>query len=665
MNFSAFGPLPSPAPLSGAREPDRDAAKKAKIFAADLPHGEDALGLEPSLQPLAELAVHRETEAPLTIGLLGGPGAGKSFALGKLMAAIEALSAASASHDGEAFLSSVLTVTIDAVGLSETPTVSLAAAVYEKLAGAFPELAREAAHAVRDPHVVAREAAEQLDIGRRRLDAERQNLAELESRRARLAETILFEQAGSQVDSYARANRAKIEGRLEGFGITGDAIQNYKSMVRDIAESGGSAARAGAALRAFWAFKGQTRLLVTAAVLILVSLGCDAATVHAEAWLGWLSGANAALVPTAAWLKAHIGWLEIFKQIALAGAALAVLTNLWRGARFLRPLFRGVGLLEAEVAHRRRDLDSLYAHQMRRVDALAADVELTGRRAAEADRRAASDDAARRDHAEVSPFDSITPRSQAERFFAALAAAVQRGWRGAEPVSATPMPHRIIIGLDNLDCLPKTKTNELLDAALRGFAHPTFITVIAADPQRLAAVAQSETAASDAAALEKWVQIPVRVGTGLGDKDYGALVAQALGQSEAVPETAKSRPKPLDWSVSSEELRLLAALAALAGPSPRAIKRFVNLYRIARARAPDDKPILAFMLALDQSGSAIDRAIVAAALASGDADAEFELRQGSSQLAAALASVRAAQGNVNNAAARRAAAIAQALSLRI
>ncbi len=148
-------------------------------------------------------------------------------------------------------------------------------------------------------------------------------------------------------------------------------------------------------------------------------------------------------------------------------------------------------------------------------------------------------------------------------------------------------------------------------------------------------------------------------------KDYGALVAQALGQSEAAPETAQSRPKPLDWSVSSEESRLLAALAALAGPSPRAVKRFVNLYRIARTRTPDDKPILAFMLALDQSGSDIDRAIVAAALASGDADAEFELRQGSPQLASALASVRAAQGNVNNAAARRAAAIAQALSLRI
>ncbi len=656
-----------PRVLNGSQEP---MVRKAKIFAADLPQGEDALGLGPSLQPLAELAVHRDTEAPLTIGLLGRPGSGKSFALGKLLAAIEALSAASANRDSAAFLSPILTVKIDALGFSDEPVVSLAAALYEKLAGAFPELAREAAHAVRDPQVVAREAAEQLDIGRRRLDTERQNLAELESRRARLTETILFEQAGSQVDSYARANRAKIESRLEGFGITGDAIQNYKSMLRDIAELGGTSARIGAALRAFWAFKGQTRLLVTAAILVLIGLGCDAAIAHQAEWLAWLRGANQAFLPTAAWLEAHVGWLGIVEQIALAGAALAVVINLWRGVRFLRPLFRGVGLLQAEVVHRRRDLDGLYAHQMRRVDALAADVELTGRRAAEADRHAASAGAARLDqHAEPSPFDSMTLKTQAERFFAALAAAVQRGWRGIDRVSATPLPRRIIIGLDNVDCLRPPEAYDLLDAASRGFAHSSFITVMAADPQRLAALAQSETAPSDGVALEKWVQIPVRVGSQLGDKDYASLVAQALGRFEAASadiavETTKSRPEPLDWSVSAEELSLLTALAPLAGPSPRAVKRFINLYRIARAQAPEDKPVLAFMLALDQGGSADEITAVQKVLATSEPEAAFELQAGSPRLDAAFAAARAAQGSMTVAAARRAASVASTYSLR-
>ncbi len=654
--------------------------KKSKIFAADLPQGEDALGIEAALRPLAELAVHRDTEAPLTIGLLGGPGSGKSFALAKLLARIDTLSDTGSGRADEAFLSPIATLKIDALALSgEQPAVPLASALYDELARAFPELAREAAHAVRDPQVVAREAAEQLDIGRRRLDTERQNLAELESRRARLTETLLFEQPGSQIDAYARANRSKIESRLEGFGIKGDAVQNYKSMLRDIAELGGAWARIGAALRSFWAFKGQTRLLVTAAVLILFGLGCGAASVHQAVWLAWLPGANQVFVPTVAWFEAHIAWLQILEQIAFAGAALAIVANLWRGVRFLRPFFRGVRLLEAEVAARRHDLDSLYAHQMRRVDALAADVELIGRRAAEADRRVASAGGARLDRqAEPSPFAALTPKSQAERFFAAISAAIQRGWRAGEPASAMPLPHRILVALDNVDCLPQPKVSDLLEDVRRAFDHAGFVTLIAADPARLAAATRVDPGQSSRAVLEKWVQVPFRIGSGLDDKHYASLVGYALGRAETAPaegarqesdvpaEVArgKAQPAPLDWSVSTEESSLLTALAPLAGQSPRAVKRFVNLYRIARAQAPEDKGILGFMLALEQGGSAAEIGLVEKALATGEPDAAFVLQQGSPRLDAALAYLWA-NHNVTIEAARRAAAIAGIYSLRI
>jgi hypothetical protein len=609
---------------------------------------------------LAELAIHRDTEAPFTIGLLGAAGTGKSFALGKLMAAIDALSAASAGRDGTEFLSPVLTVKIDAAGLSDAPIISLAGELYDKLTSAFPELAREAAHAVRDPQVVAREAAEQLDIGRRRLDTERQNLAELESRRARLSETILFEQPGSQIDAYVRANRAKIESRLENFGIKGDPVQNYKSMVRDIAESGGPSARAATALRAFWSFKGQARLLVTAAILILIGFGCDIAMTHQAAWLAWLRGSNQTLAPSANWIASNIRWLHVVKELAFIGAALAVVANLWRGVRFLRPLFRGVSLLESEVSSRRHDLDGLYAHQMRRVDALAADVELTGRRAADADRRAMSAGTGADQHADPSPFDSMTQRTQAERFFAALAGAIQRNWRGVDPISTTVLPHRIIVGIDNIDCLAPGKAQELLAAAGRGFGHPAFITVVAADPRRLAGITEGGVGQ-----LEKWLQIPVRVGHGLGNKDYALLVAHALGRGEdaATVEAASGEATPLDWSVSPAEEQLLTGFAPLAGQSPRAIKRFINLYRVARPQATGVKPALAFMLALDQGGEAGDIAAVKKMLATGEPGATLMLQQDNPRLDAALAIC--AGHNVTIESARRAAAVAQAFSLRI
>ena len=108
---------------------------------------------------------------------------------------------------------------------------------------------------------------------------------------------------------------------------------------------GGASARVGVALRAFWAFKGQTRLLVTALIFVLIALGCGAAVDHQSAWLDSLHS-NQAFVSTADWLQNHIGWFSTFGQLAWIAAAGAIVINLWRAIRFLQPLFRGVGLLK-------------------------------------------------------------------------------------------------------------------------------------------------------------------------------------------------------------------------------------------------------------------------------------------------------------------------------
>ncbi len=649
---------PASRPALYGQQSPKETAKPRTLFCADAAEGEDALGLMSTLAPLADLAVRRGTQTPLTIGLLGAPGAGKSFALGKLLAAIEALSAANAPESDDV-INPILTVRIDAASLSETPAVSLAASVYDALARDFSELAREAAHSVRDPHVVARDAAEQLDMERRRLDTGRQALSEIESRRARLPEMILFEQAGSHVDSYARSIRARIESRLESFRLTGDPVKNYKSLVRDIAESGGASARAGAALRAFWAFRGQTRLLVTALIFVLIALGCAAAVDHQSAWLDSLHS-NQAFVPTADWLQNHIGWFSTIAELAWLVAAGAIVVNLWRGIRFLQPLFRGVGLLEAEVADRRRDLDSLFAHQMRRVDALSSDVELTARRAAEAERRAVNA-AANGDHAEPSPFAAITPESQAERFFIALGQAIQQG-RGNDEFVSTTLPHRVVIGLDSIDRLQAPQMKRLLDAAKRLFAQKSFVTIIAADPQKLASALSSDQAETSAA-LEHWIDIPLNIAAKPGDGAYAGFVGQLLGDERSGE--VRAQAKPIDWAISTDEANVLKALASLAGASPRAVKRFVNLYRVARIETSENRPVLAFMLALDQGGSDIDRAMVEAALAGNDdADRALDLRRASPALASALAAVEAVHGRVTKDEARGALAAAKIYSLR-
>jgi hypothetical protein len=659
--------LPSPAafvrpslrPALYGQQPATETARPRTLFSADLAEGEDALGVIRLLSPLADLAVRRGTETPLTIGLLGGPGVGKSFALGKLLAEVEAASAGDAPESDDV-INPILTVKIDAAGLSEPSAVSLAGAVYDELARDFPEIARESAHAVRDAHVVAREAAEQLDSERRRLDTERQTLSEIESRRARLPEMILFEQAGSHVDSYARSIRARIESRLESFGLTGDPVKNYKSLVRDIAESGGASARAGVALRAFWAFKGQTRLLVAALIFVLIALGCGAVVDHQSTWLDSLHS-NQAFVSTADWLQNHIGWFSTIAELAWIAAAGAILINLWRGIRFLQPLFRGVGLLETEVADRRRDLDSLFAHQMRRVDALFSDVELTARRAAEADRRAANAMATNGDVAEPSPFAAMTPESQAERFFIALARAIPQGRDRAEFASAR-LPHRVVIGLDNLDRLQAPQMKGLLDAARRLFAQKSFVTIIAADPQRLSAALNGDQAEASGA-LEQWIDIPLNIAATPREAAYAGFVGQLLGDERSGE--VRAQAKPIDWAISTDEANVLKALAPLAGASPRAVKRFVNLYRIARIETPENRPVLAFMLALDQGAADVDRAMIEAALAGNDdVERALDLRHASPALASALAAVEAAHGRVTKGDARRAMATVKAYSLR-
>jgi hypothetical protein len=626
---------------------------RPSVFAADIPLGSDALGQTGALRPLAELAAHRDAETPLAIGLLGGPGAGKSFALATLLADVEALSAAS----NDTMVRRVNIVKIDAATLDGEPSVALAAAVYDKLGTAYPEFVREAAHAARDPHVVAREAAQRLDDARRRLDSERQSLHEIENRRGRLTETVLFESAGSQVDTYARTNRGKIESRLASFGITGDPIANYKSMVRDVADAGGPMGRAGAALRAFWAFAGQGRLLIAAIVLLLVGIGLDDAVAQHDVWLNSLATGSKGFVPLGHWLGAHMGWLTFAAKLAYIGAAVALAVNIARGVMFLNPLFRGVSLLGNDVATRRQAIDQLFAHQTRRVDGLEADVDLAARSAAEADRRAGN--AARGAlQSEPSPFADRGAKPQAESFFGSLAAylvGAQKAGAGT-PTGALSVPDRILVALDNVDALPPTQARALLDAAHRAFAHNGFVTIVAADPARVT---------DDAGLFDKWIQIPFCLDAVTARRDYSSFVGHLIARSGSAEAAAKALLSPAhDWSVSAEESTLLAGLAPLAGDTPRAVKRFVNLYRIARGQAGNNKGTLALFLALFSGGTPDEIGVLRRALAWRDDNAPLDLSSGSVRLTQGLDIAQSLDGLVTVGAARRTAAIARMFSLK-
>jgi len=604
------------------------------VFIADGPGGQDALGIETLVSVLTELAAHKNVELPFCIGLLGAPGSGKSFALARLGSAIDALSAQAASQHDSPYLSGVQIVRADAAHLDGEPATAIAGALYDGLGQTVPEFVEEALRAVRDPHAAVTEAAERLDQAQRRLHLERDNLTEVESRRARLFETLLYETPGSPVDAFVRTNRPRIASRLHAFGFPGDPILNYKGLVASLAAARGPGARIAMELRALWAFKGQTRLLIYALILVLTGAGLGWAADHQAAMLEPLR-AHETGAPIAAWFEAHMGMFTALGKAAFAGAVLAVLFNFWRAFRFLQPILRGVTLLKTELVNRQHELDSAYAHQTRRVDGLAAEVERAAR--LHADASAHADKATPQSGLlrEASPFRGSGERTKALAFVTALASSIGQKRQGAEP--ARNAPRRIVFMLDNLDAVPVARACEIMNAVHGLLTNPAFVTVIAADPRRMA-----QAGPAVEADLEKWIQVPVRIDAVV--KDHAGFIAHLIGRRELATETKAplvqhTRQTSFDRPLSDEESQLLIELAPVAGRSARSLKRFVNLYRLTRAIVPDHSAVLAFMLALESGGTPGEIELMATALAEAKPGADLDLSQ-QPRLSALLATVR-------------------------
>ncbi|HUZ91509.1 MAG TPA: P-loop NTPase fold protein, partial [Methylocella sp.] len=506
--------------------------------------------------------------------------------------------------------------------------------------------------AARDPRAAASEALERLDTSRRKLEAEKRALDETTTRRARLSETILYETAGSQVDAYASANRPRIKSLFARLGIAGDPLLAFKDMA---GATEGAAGRAGFALRGFFAFKGQRKLLVAAILLFLAGAGLRIAIDQQAAWLGWLRATDSS-VPIANWFEAHMDLLSGLREILFLGVVLALGINVWRGLQLLRLVLRGADLLQADLTVRRRETNDLLAFQARRVEALAAEVNSLSRRAAEAERRAGDVHAGNFTLAEPAPFAVDTANEQARTFVAAIGAMVVKpGQTGAN--KGVGAPRRIVFAIDHLDAVPASRGRDIL-AHARSLFKQGFVVLAAADPARLAAGA-GETAPG----LDKWIQVPFQLGELTSRANYATLVGQILGGQAAAEQPGRDAAKSvLDQPMSPAEARLLGGLAPLAGSSARALKRFVNLYRIVRAQDQLHKGALAFLLALDAGGTPAEIAAVSDALARANPEEELDLHHCGARIMEALAAAQSASGKLHVAGARRAAATARLFS---
>jgi KAP-like P-loop domain-containing protein len=280
---------------------------------------------------------------------------------------------------------------------------------------------------------------------------------------------------------------------------------------------------------------------------------------------------------------------------------------------------------------------------------------------AEAERRAGDAHPLSSTLGEPSPFAIDTATQQAQAFAAAVGAMIARPRETSPGKSGGGAPGRIVVALDHLDAVPASRGREILVYA-RSLFNQGFVMLIAADPARLAGAA-GETAPR----LDKWIQVPFQIGEIASRANYATLVRAILGGRGAreprVRNAETSALPALDQPVSAAETQLLADLAPLAGSSARALKRFVNLYRLTRSAGQNHQGALAFMLALDAGGTPSEIAAVNDVLSNSEPEADLDLHQCGARLVAALAAVRA-QGKVSVNAARQAAATARMFSFK-
>lgn len=614
---------PKALPPAGAREP---------VLFADAAEAADLLGSADAVAPLAHLCLTPEAQTPFLLGLVGPSGSGKSFALKRLGASIEALAAAAGKTPSSPLLSKIVIAPLDGAGVSGDPASALAAAAFAALerdsnGAQYSALADEAAHATTDPRRAAVTAAERHDEISRRLEAERGARDEIEAKRARLSEALLYETPGSRIDSFIRTSRATIDGRMRRFGLAdGDVVANYRDLVRDLS-SLGAGSRLGLVLRSMWAYRGQILLLLIALVAFLAAYGVD--RLRAPGADAMIKGLHDQLAPVADWIGSHGEPLERAVEALIVIGLVALFVNLWRALGFSSLLFRGLRLLNLDVRDRRRELDASAARLDRRLTALSAEADAASKRADSLAKRAGSGGAASLARAPGPVFlkSQESPTRAAREFFAELG----RLMSAANPT--TPAPKRLIFVIDNLSSLPAGEGARLVEAA-KALLGPGCVALIACDPATLAPsrpgwAGQVFQATFDTSVLAK--------------TDGGRLAARLLsgaGPAPLAPEP-NATESPLSEPLSASETALLTALAPLTGGTPRAVKRFHNAYRLARlAKAP--RPAIALALAARMS---LDAEVATHLRAQIDAEGEkVEDPAGPAALIAALQSTRGALG---------------------
>jgi hypothetical protein len=352
-------------------------------------------------------------------------------------------------------------------------------------------------------------------------------------------------------------------------------------------------------------------------------------------WLAGLRSAAEGANEPANWIEGHTHWLTYLGNAAITAGLLCLAFNIWRASQFTLPLMQGARLLEDESAKRRAALDVLIAGQAKQVEQLAGEAQDLAALVQGAERRVRERAASGAPSARslfAAP-TSATPGLDASLYLDAIEAGL--GAQGA--------PRRILVLLDGLEALPAPQAAAVVDGVHHCLNRPGFVLAMAADAAQLAAGWGG--AAEATRRIERYVQAPFTVRMIRDQQTSIAYAHQLLGAAAPFEGTPLDASRSaLDHAVKPVETHLLGKLAGLAGDTPRAVKRYLNTWRLARPLA-EDSGALALMLALDNGATAGELAAMGAAMDLEEPDAPLVIHPGEPRLAAALDAVNALRGS--------------------
>ncbi|MFI9006462.1 P-loop NTPase fold protein [Actinosynnema sp. NPDC053489] len=558
--------------------------------AEPIPPERDRLGVGPYVSMLATVIAERATPTPLSIGVFGDWGAGKSFFMGLLRGRVEEL----AGSGSPRYCHRVVQIGFNAWHYADTNLwASLADVIFRALAEPDPGPERRRSELQR---LLAEKTDRRVELAEVNQRAE----AEVARLKAKVDEAEREHVAGARDLLTALRESTAVRERLDRvwkrIGVT-DEVEQGRLLSRQLREAHADAVE----LRRLPGDRNGRLALAASAVV----LGVSAAAGLAVPLIAVLGGGVSAL------LAAMGGGLLLRARNGL-GELRAMAEDVRGGLDRVHSerVARTVGQLrdaEADQVVARAQLDEVVA----RVGELGrelADLDPARRLSAFVGDRAAGD-AYTRDLGVVS-----TLRKDFEQLVALLA-----DWRAHPDADPETRPvDRVVLHIDDLDRCGPRQVVQVMEAVHLLLAMDLFVVVVGVDPRWLVGSLRTHYAGvlDDADAsprrvlpedyLEKIINIPFTLPDmpegGLGSI-MRAMVETDAGASGATPATpappvghgraaelviepgaqldAPGRPAPAR-PLTEPELRFLEALEPLVR-TPRAAKRLLNVYRMIRA----------------------------------------------------------------------------------